>query len=86
VGDEYAEDVAQAVDVHGVTDLGEVAVAGEKVVAISGLAAQGIATDQDGYDPEDDEVSHAGVEDGSQDAEAPGSHRELSEDSGIVVS
>ena len=55
-------------------------------MAVLDPAAQGIATDQDGDDPEDDEVHDAGVEDGSQDALAPWSHGQLSEVWVVVVS
>lgn len=78
--------MAKTVDEDAVAHLGAVAVAREEIPAVSDPAAQGIATDQDGHNPEDQEVQHAGVEDGFQDALALWAHKELSGVREAVVS
>ena len=78
MGDEDAESVPPAVDENSMTDLGAPAVAGEKVVAVLNAAAQGIATEVDGAEPEKDEVQDAGDKDRCQDVLARGAHGRLS--------
>lgn len=46
MGDEDANDVAHAVEKNRVAQLGSVTVAGQEVVPVLDLAAQGIATDR----------------------------------------
>lgn len=78
MGDEHADDVAEAVEENRMADFGAVAVAGQEVVAVLGSTAQGIAADHDGHDPEGHEVQDASDEDGFQDTLATWSHLGLS--------